>query len=115
MSDEIIRDIEKEYLAKELPDFAVGDRVKVWVKLREGDKERLQAFTGVVIGRSGKGINECFTVRRITGGVGIERTFPIHSPLLHAVDVIKRGKVRRAKLYYLRGKVGKKARIKEKR
>ena len=115
MSDEIIRDIEKGYLKEELPDFGAGDRVKVWVKLREGGKERLQAFEGIVLERSGGGINERFTVRRVISGIGVERTFPIHSPLVDKIDIIKRGKVRRARIYYLRGKIGKAARIKEKR
>ena len=115
MTDEIIRDIEKKYLKPNLPKFSTGDRVKVWVKLREGGKERLQAFEGIVLERSGGGINESFTVRRVTGGIGVERTFPIHSPLVDKVDIIKRGKVRRARIYYLRGKIGKAARIKEKR
>ncbi len=115
MSDDIIRKLEKEYLKEELPEFGAGDQVRVWVKLREGDKERLQAFEGVVLERSGGGINERFTVRRVIGGIGVERTFPIHSPIIDKVEIVKKGKVRRARIYYLRGKVGKEARIKEKR
>jgi len=96
---------------RELPDFTHGDTVKVWVKIREGDKERLQAYEGVVIARSGGGITESFTVRKISYGEGVERVFPLHSPNIASVEVIKRGKVRRAKLYYLRDRRGKSARI----
>ena len=94
-----------------LPDFTHGDTVKVWVKIREGDKERLQAYEGVVIARSGTGIGESFTVRKISYGEGVERVFPILSPNIDRVEVLKRGKVRRAKLYYLRDRRGKSARI----
>ena len=112
----IIEQIEAEQIAaltakRELPDFTHGDTVKVWVKIREGDKERLQAYEGVVIARSGGGIMESFTVRKISYGEGVERVFPIHSPNIASVEVIKRGKVRRAKLYYLRDRRGKSARI----
>jgi large subunit ribosomal protein L19 len=93
------------------PDFTHGDTVKVWVKIREGDKERLQAYEGVVIARSGTGIMESFTVRKISYGEGVERVFPVLSPNIDRVEVIKRGKVRRAKLYYLRDRRGKSARI----
>ena len=112
----IIQQLEAEQVAelsakRELPDFTHGDTVKVWVKIREGDKERLQAYEGVVIARSGGGIMESFTVRKISYGEGVERVFPIYSPIFASVEVIKRGKVRRAKLYYLRDRRGKSARI----
>ena len=93
------------------PEFTHGDTVKVWVKVREGEKERLQAYEGVVIARAGSGLNESFTVRKISYGEGVERVFPLHSPNIASVEVIKRGKVRRAKLYYLRDRRGKSARI----
>ena len=112
----IIAELEKEQAdalaAKaKLPDFTHGDTVKVWVKIREGDKERLQAYEGVVIARSGHGIEESFTVRKISYGEGVERVFPVLSPNVDRVEVMKRGKVRRAKLYYLRDRRGKSARI----
>jgi ribosomal protein L19, bacterial type len=112
----IIEQLEAEQVAalaakRELPEFTHGDTVKVWVKIREGDKERLQAYEGVVIARSGGGIMESFTVRKISYGEGVERVFPIYSPNVASVEVIKRGKVRRAKLYYLRDRRGKSARI----
>src|SRR5215471_15267007 len=93
------------------PDFTHGDTVKVWVKVREGEKERLQAYEGVVIARSGSGLNESFTVRKISYGEGVERVFPVYSPYIAEIEVVRRGKVRRAKLYYLRGRRGKSARI----
>ena len=95
------------------PDFTHGDTVKVWVKVREGEKERLQAYEGLVIARSGSGIHENFTVRKISYGEGVERVFPVHSPLIDSIEVVRRGRVRRAKLYYLRGRRGKAARIPE--
>ncbi len=112
----IIAEIEKEQLDKlaakaNHPDFTHGDTVKVWVKVREGEKERLQAYEGVVIARSGSGLNESFTVRKISYGEGVERVFPVLSPNVDRVEVLKRGKVRRAKLYYLRDRRGKSARI----
>jgi len=112
----IIEQLNAEHAAelaakRELPEFTHGDTVKVWVKIREGDKERLQAYEGVVIARSGAGIMESFTVRKISYGEGVERVFPIYSPNVASVEVIKRGKVRRAKLYYLRDRRGKSARI----
>jgi large subunit ribosomal protein L19 len=112
----IIAELEKEQFdalsAKaNLPEFTHGDTVKVWVKIREGDKERLQAYEGVVIARSGSGLNESFTVRKISYGEGVERVFPVLSPNVDRVEVLKRGKVRRAKLYYLRDRRGKSARI----
>ena len=100
---------EKDYLKKEIPKFSVGDMVKVWVKIREEDKFRLQAFEGVVIRKRGSGISSSFTVRRISYGEGVERTFPIHSPSVDKVEVMKSSKPRRAKLYYMRKNVGKKA------
>jgi large subunit ribosomal protein L19 len=113
----IIEQLEKEHIAelgKKLPDFAPGDTVKVNVKVKEGDRERIQAYEGVVIGRAGGGINENFTVRKISFGEGVERVFPVYSPLVDSIEVIRRGKVRRAKLYYLRDRRGKSARITEK-
>jgi len=113
----IIQQLEAEHAAElkpEVPAFAPGDTVRVQVKVKEGQRERLQAFEGVCIARSGGGINESFTVRKISFGVGVERVFPIYSPLVDAIEVVRRGKVRRAKLYYLRGRQGKSARIAEK-
>lgn len=109
----IIDAINKENLKTEIPAFNVGDTVKVMVKVIEGDKERLQAFEGVVIARKHGGISETFTVRRLSFGVGVEKTFPIHSPKVAKIDVVRRGKVRRAKLYYLRERTGKAAKVKE--
>jgi len=102
-------------LRKDIPDFRAGDTVKVNVKVIEGNRSRIQAFQGVVISRHGGGIGETFTVRKISFGVGVERTFPVHAPTVESVEVITRGDVRRAKLYYLRNLRGKKAKIKEKR
>lgn len=113
----IIEQLEKEHmdeLGKTVPEFAPGDTVKVNVKVREGERERLQAFEGVCIARKGGGLHESFTVRKISFGEGVERVFPIYSPLVDSIEVIRRGKVRRAKLYYLRERRGKSARIKEK-
>lgn len=100
-------------LKEQAPDIRIGDTVNVHVKIREGEKERIQTFEGTVIARSGSGIAQTFTVRRLSYGVGVERVFPIHSPNVAKVDIIRRGKVRRAKLYYLKGRVGKAAKIKE--
>ena len=111
----IIEQIEKENLKSEVPVFSVGDTVKVSVKVIEGTKERIQAFEGIVIAKRNGGIRETFTVRRVSYGIGVERTFPVHSPKVARIDVVKRGKVRRAKLYYLRDLSGKAAKIKEKR
>lgn len=105
--------VEKEQL-KEIPQFNVGDTVRVYYKVIEGDKERLQAFEGLVIKRTGGSLKENFTVRRISYGVGVERTFPLHSPRIDKIEVVRKGKVRRAKLYYVRDRVGKAAKIKEK-
>lgn len=112
----IIQQLEKEQLEalvakRAIPEFSHGDTVKVWVKIREGEKERLQAYEGVVIARSGSGLMESFTVRKISYGEGVERVFPVHSPMIDRIEVLKRGKVRRAKLYYLRDRRGKSARI----
>lgn len=112
----IIQQLEKEHaealIAKRpVPEFSPGDTVKVWVRIREGEKERLQAYEGVVISRSGSGLMESFTVRKISYGEGVERVFPVLSPMIDRVEVLKRGKVRRAKLYYLRDRRGKAARI----
>lgn len=107
--------IERENLRDDIPDFKPGDRIKVHVKVREGGRERIQVFDGVVLRRRGGGLNETFTVRKISYGVGVERTFPVHSPIVDKVEVVRQGKVRRARLYYLRGLRGKAARIKEKR
>ncbi len=113
MNKGIIASIEKEYMKSEIPTFEVGDKVKVFVKVVEGSRERLQAFDGVVIAKKNGGVRESFTVRRISYGVGVERTFPLHSPRIAKIEVVKHGKVRRAKLYYLRKLSGKAAKIKE--
>lgn len=105
----------REGLRQDIPGFDPGDTVKVMVRVREGDKERLQAFEGLVIAKRGGGISENFTVRKVSAGVGVERIFPIHSPSIASVEVVRRGRVRRAKLYYLRRLSGKAARIREKR
>ncbi|HCN10131.1 MAG TPA: 50S ribosomal protein L19 [Lentisphaeria bacterium] len=110
----IIDKINKEQLKEQAPEFAIGDTVKVHVAIREGDKERVQMFTGTVIARSGHDINETFTVRRMAYGLGVERVFPVHSPRIVDVEVIRRGDVSRAKLYYLRDRQGKDARVREK-
>ncbi|QHS22227.1 50S ribosomal protein L19 [Virgibacillus sp. MSP4-1] len=109
----IIEQVTKDQLRTDRPDFRPGDTVKVHVKVVEGNRERIQVFEGVVLKRRGGGISETFTVRKISYGVGIERTFPVHSPRIDKIEVSRRGKVRRAKLYYLRGLRGKAARIKE--
>ncbi len=113
---DVIRSLEAEYLKENIPAFGPGDTVRVHVKVVEGERERIQPFEGVVIRRRSGSINENFTVRRIAShGIGVERTFPIHSPRIDKIDVLRHGKVRRAKLYYLRGLTGKAARIKERR
>lgn len=106
--------IEKENLKPELPEFSVGDTVKVFIKIVEGGKERIQAFEGVVISKKHSSVRETFTVRRVSFGVGVEKTFPLHSPRIDHIEVLKKGKVRRAKLYYLRELSGKASKIKEK-
>lgn len=108
-----IKVIEEGY-KKEIPPFKIGDTLSVSMKIKEGEKERVQIFTGVCIGRKGGGIRETFMVRKISYGVGVEKIFPVHSPLIEQIDVIRSGDVRRAKLYYLRGKKGKAAKVKEK-
>ena len=111
----IIQTLEQEQLRSDIPEFAPGDTVRVHVKVVEGTRERIQVFEGVVIARSGTGVRETFTVRRISYGVGVERTFPVHSPRLDKIQLMRRGIVRRAKLYYLRNLTGKAARIRERR
>ena len=109
----IIEQINQENLKAETPSFNVGDTVKVSFKVIEGTRERIQIFEGIVIAKRHGGISETFTVRRLSFGIGVERTFPLHSPKIAKVDVVRRGKVRRAKLYYLRGRTGKAAKVKE--
>ncbi len=116
----IIEKLEREQIAKltadkEIPDFRPGDTIKVMVKVKEGDRERLQPFEGVCIARNGGGINASFTLRKISFGEGVERVFPLYSPVLASIEVVRHGRVRRAKLYYLRGRTGKAARIPERR
>ena len=111
----IIDSLEKEGMRTDIPAFQVGDTVNVYVKVVEGTRERLQAFEGVVIARKNGGIRETFTVRRISFGIGVERTFPLHSPKIDHIQVVRKGVVRRAKLYYLKGKTAKNSRIKEAR
>ena len=112
---ETIRQLERESMRLDLPDFAAGDTVKVHVKIKEGEKERLQAFQGVVISKRGSGSNATFTVRKVSYGIGVERIFPLHSPSIDKIEVVTRGRVRRSKIYYLRKLRGKAARIKERR
>jgi len=109
----LIQELTKDQLRKDVPSFRPGDTLRVYVKVVEGSRERIQMFEGVVIKRRGGGISETFTVRKISYGVGVERTFPLHSPRIDKIEVVRRGKVRRAKLYYLRNLRGKAARIKE--
>ena len=113
--NELVRALGQEQLKKEVPNFGPGDTVKVHVKIVEGMRERIQVFEGVVLKRQGGGIQETFTVRKISFNVGVERTFPVHSPRIEKIEVTRKGKVRRAKLNYLRGRVGKAAKIKEAR
>ncbi|MBB3142748.1 50S ribosomal protein L19 [Halomonas sp. THAF12] len=112
--NKVIQALEAEQMSKEVPEFAPGDTVIVQVKVKEGNRERLQAFEGVVIGKRNRGLNSAFTVRKISHGVGVERTFQTYSPLVDSISVKRRGDVRQAKLYYLRERSGKSARIKEK-
>jgi len=107
--------IDRQYLKEGLPDFAPGDTVRVDVRVVEGNRERVQAFQGVVIKRQGSGARETFTVRKMSFGVGVERTFPVHSPVIAGIEVVSRGAVRRAKLYYLRDRVGRAAKVRERR
>ena len=107
--------VESVYLRQNVPDFRAGDTLRVHVRVVEGNKERVQLFQGVVIRRQGAGIRETFTVRKLSYGVGVERTFPVHTPIVQRIEVVSRGAVRRAKLFYLRDRIGKAARVKEKR
>jgi large subunit ribosomal protein L19 len=107
--------VEREQLRDDLPDFRPGDTVKVHVRVVEGTRERIQVFQGFILRRQGAGLRETFTVRKLSFGVGVERTFPVHSPIIQKIEIVTRGDVRRAKLYYLRDRVGKAAKIKEKR
>ena len=110
---DIIKAIESENMKENVSNFKIGDTVDVHVRIKEGNKERIQIFTGTVIKRQNSGLNETFTVRKISSGVGVERTFPVHSPKIEKIEVTRNGKVRRAKLYYLRDRVGKAAKTKE--
>ena len=112
---DIIRAIENEQIKENAPEFRIGDTVKVHVKIKEGNRERIQVFEGIVIKRQNAGLNETFTVIKISYGVGVERTFPVHSPKIEKVEVVREAKVRRAKLYYLRDRVGKAAKPQEKK
>ena len=109
----IIEAIEQDYKRSDLPEFGVGDTLKVYIKIKEGNKERVQMFEGTVIAKKGSGVAETFTVRRVSYGVGVERVFPIHSPNVVSVEIIRHGRVRRSKLYYLRDRVGKASKVKE--
>lgn len=111
----VIKSLEAKYLKQDIPEFGPGDTLKVHVKIKEGDKERIQVFQGTVISRKGGGIGESFTVRKVSAGIEVERIFPLHSPNIDKIQMVRKGKVRRSKLYYLRGVVGKKARIAEKK
>ena len=113
MSQQLIAEITKEYMKNDVPEFRPGDTVKVFVKIKEGEKERIQLFEGLVIKRRGGGISETFTVRKISSGVGVERTFPVNAPIIDKIQVVRKGKVRRAKLNYIRTLSAKAARIKE--
>jgi len=113
MNLQLVQQITKKQLRDDIPDFRPGDTLKVFVNIKEGEKSRIQLFEGVCIKRQGTGIGETFTVRKISYQIGVERTFPIHSPIIDHIEVAKYGKVRRAKLHYLRGRTGKAARIKE--
>src|SRR6478609_10553960 len=115
MSQQLLNKVEKSSLREEVPEFSIGDTVDVHTRILEGEKERIQIFNGVVIARSGSGTRETFVVRRIVGGEGVERKFPLHSPKIAKIEVKRRGIVRRAKLYFLRDRVGKAVRLKEKR
>lgn len=112
--NELIKSIEDEQL-KEVADFNVGDTVKVYGKIKEGNRERIQVFEGIVLKRQGGGARETFTVRKSSNGIGVEKTWPVHSPNVEKIEVVRKGKVRRAKLNYLRGRVGKRAKVKEAR
>ena len=111
---DVLNQITQEYMKSDVPAFNVGDTVKVHVKIKEGNRERIQIFEGFVLKRQNGGIGETFTVRRIASGVGVEKTFPLHSPLVEKIEVVRRGKVRRARLHYMRERTGKSAKIKTK-
>ena len=111
--NEIIKSLEAAQLKAEVPSFSVGDTVKVYAKIKEGNRERIQVFEGTVLKKQGGGVRETFTVRKSSNGVGVEKTWPVHSPHVERVEIVRRGKVRRAKLNYLRGRVGKRAKVKE--
>ena len=111
---DLIKELNKETLQNEVPQVAVGDTVRVHVKVKEGSRERIQVFEGIVIAKKHGGIEETITVRRLSYGVGVEKVFPVHSPSISTIEVVRSGAVRRAKLYYLRGRVGKSAKVKEK-
>src|SRR5690554_5729760 len=102
MSQQLLNEITKDYMKSDIPRFRPGDNLKVYLRIKEGERERIQLFEGLVISRRGSGISEMFTVRKISYGVGVERTFPIHSPFIERIEVVRRGKVRRAKLFYIR-------------
>jgi large subunit ribosomal protein L19 len=112
---DIVEQVSREQLREGIPQFGPGDTLRVNVRVREGEKERIQVFEGICIARKGGGVSETFTVRKVSGGIGVERIFPVHSPSLESIEVVRRGRVRRAKLYYLRELRGKSARIREKR
>lgn len=115
MSQQLLSDLTKEYVRDDLPEFRPGDRVRVSVLIKEGTRERIQVFEGLVIKRQGSGVSETFSVRKVSFGVGIERTFPVNSPSISKIEVVRKGKVRRAKLHYIRGRSAKASRIKERR
>ena len=115
MSQQLINAVTKSYMKNDVPEFRPGDSVRVHVKIKEGDRERIQIFEGLVIARRGGGISETYTVRKMSYGVGVERTFPVHSPMVAKIEVLRHGKVRRAKLHYIRTLSAKAARIKERR
>ena len=112
---DFLHQLDMEHIRDDLPDFAPGDTIKVLYRVREGQKERIQVFQGVCLGRRGSGMGETFTVRKLSSGIGVERIFPVNAPTVGGIEIVRRGRVRRAKLYYLRGLRGKAARIKEKR
>ncbi|MBN2285336.1 MAG: 50S ribosomal protein L19 [Tissierellales bacterium] len=112
---DLIRSLEQEQMNQDIPDFNVGDTIKVHYKVKEGTRERIQVFEGTVLKRQGGSVRETFTVRRISYGVGVERTFPLHSPKIEKLEMVRQGRVRRAKLFYLRDRTGKAAKVKEKR
>lgn len=111
--NEIIKEIEAAQVKEQIPDFNVGDTVKVYGKIKEGNRERIQIFEGTVLKKQGASSRATFTVRKLSNGVGVEKTWPLHSPNVEKIEVVRKGKVRRAKLYYLRGRIGKKAKVKE--